>query len=354
MPDSLSLEACACLSCRGFAGTSVLVIGDLMLDRYVLGEATRLSPEAPVPVVYVKKRWSTPGGAGNVARNIAGLRARASVAGVVGSDPSGRKLIESLKGRRIDTSGVFADPGRPTTSKTRIICGSQQIVRFDHEADLEIGTDLADRLLSHVLQYLVAGLGAIILSDYAKGVLTRPVVSSIIAEAKSRNIPVFVDPKHVDFTRYSGATWVTPNLREFIAAARALGIPTTDLEKAACELRSMVSCEKLLITKGAEGMTLVDGENSWTPFPAVAEQVFDVSGAGDTVIATLATATAGGVSLHEAISLANVAASLVIQKVGTAPVRWHELAPRAATPLCADLYTRLRKDHRSRLRSTRQ
>ncbi len=310
---------------HGFRETTVLVVGDLMLDRYLSGDVDRISPEAPVPVVSVKQERATAGGAGNVALNVNGLKARAIVAGMVGEDPAGRCLVELLSSRGVDTAGIVRVAGRRTTCKTRVLCGSHQIVRLDEETTVELEPSLAAELLERVVSVLDRGVSAVILSDYAKGVLGEWFTRAAIAACVDRNVAVFVDPKRVDFGPYSRATCITPNFREFQTASRMSGHVDVEIEEPARRLLEKLDCAMLLVTQGAQGMTLVTREETHH-FPALVEEVFDVSGAGDTVIATVATAFAGGVGISRAVELSNFAASVVVRRVGTVPVEWTDLS----------------------------
>lgn len=309
----------------GFAGTRVLVIGDLMLDRYIHGDVTRISPEAPVPVLAVKRERAVAGGAGNVALNIAGLKAQAILAGVVGEDLAAQRLMNILAENHIEVSGVVTESTRPTTCKTRVMCDNHQIVRMDEESSEALITSTGDQLLEKILSILDAGCQVVILSDYAKGVLGAGFTRKVIAACSSRSIPVLVDPKRSDYSPYSGATCITPNLKEFKAASIAIAMEEHEMSVAGFELLNRLQCKTLLVTQGANGMTLFTGEHSYH-FPALAEEVFDVSGAGDTVISTVATALGSGLDMLTAVQLSNIAASLVVRKAGTAPIGWDDLA----------------------------
>lgn len=315
----------ATLSRDGFAGTRVLVVGDLMLDRYILGDVSRISPEAPVPVLAVKRERVVAGGAGNVALNIAGLKADAILAGVVGEDSAAGRLMNILAENKIDVSGVVTESIRPTTCKTRVMCNNHQIVRMDEESSEALTTATGEQLFQKVTAILDQGCDAVILSDYAKGVLGAGFTRKVIAACSSRSIPVLVDPKRSDYTPYSGATCITPNLKEFKAASIAIAMEEHAMSVAGFELLQRLECKTLLVTQGADGMTLFTGEHSYH-YPALAEEVFDVSGAGDTVISTVATALGSGLDMLTAVQLSNIAASLVVRKAGTAPIAWDDLS----------------------------
>ncbi|HEV2647300.1 MAG TPA: bifunctional D-glycero-beta-D-manno-heptose-7-phosphate kinase/D-glycero-beta-D-manno-heptose 1-phosphate adenylyltransferase HldE [Acidobacteriaceae bacterium] len=300
----------------------LLVVGDVMLDKYVWGEVGRISPEAPVPVVRMTHRSQQPGGAANVAMNIGRLGAQVEVIGFAGDDEDGRALAESLRTNGVLTGFVACD-GFPTITKQRVLSGQQQMLRLDTErAGPRLEAD-CDRLIERVLEALPT-CDAVVLSDYAKGVLTPRVCRAIIAAAQARDIPVLVDPKTADFSRYAGATTICPNLGELSVA---LGHDTQDLKgllDAAEGLVRTLDLDFLTATLGDKGIALVRS-GSRVVAPAVARQVFDVSGAGDTVIAVLALCLASGLKPESAVGLANIAAGIVVGKVGTVPVEKHEL-----------------------------
>jgi len=296
---------------------AVLIVGDIMLDEYITGSVSRISPEAPVPVLDVVSRKHVLGGAANVAANAASLGASATVIGLAALDSAGLTLRELLGEAGIESALVDSGP-RCTISKTRIVAGRQQVVRIDHEER----DPISDSLLSEVLTAAGARMrdtDVVVLSDYAKGLMTDQLCSALIQEATSRGKPVIVDPKGQDFRKYAGCTVITPNLGE---AARASGIEIDsddDLKHAGAALRSLLPGTNILITRGAGGMTLfpADGGEPFT-VQTVARQVFDVVGAGDTVVATLAVSLGAGIQLREAMLLANIAAGIVVDKPGTA------------------------------------
>lgn len=319
----VSDETLALAPRRGFSDATILVFGDLMIDKYIHGDVHRISPEAPVPVLSVRGERNVAGGAANVALNTAGLHAKTITVGVIGDDAAGEELLKLLNRSGVSDDGIIRDRSRPTTRKTRVVCGNHQIVRLDEEATGDISEATASELLAKITG-LLEQVDAVILSDYAKGVLARDLPQAIIRECGRRNIPVLVDPKRHDYTGYQGATCITPNLKEFQDALEFLGVKNEPLESAAPKLRRDLRCESLLVTQGADGMTLVT-DNSLVHLPAMAEEVFDVSGAGDTVIATLSTALAAGLPVRSAIELANAAASVVVRHSGTAPINWLDL-----------------------------
>jgi D-beta-D-heptose 7-phosphate kinase/D-beta-D-heptose 1-phosphate adenosyltransferase len=309
----------------GFSGARVLVVGDIMMDCYALGDVHRISPEAPVPVVALRERRWNVGGAANVAMNVAGLLGSAIVAGVVGDDSAGQRLAGDLRSAGIDTAGLVVDASRPTTCKTRVMSGSHQIVRLDEEVTNELDQTCAKELLKRIVSILDTVPDAVVLSDYAKGVFSDATLTAIIAECRGRGIPALVDPKKLDYMRYAGATCITPNFHEFRDALLALGIPHGSFVENGASLRERLGSPLLLVTQGADGMTLFRENAEARHLPALAQEVFDVSGAGDTVIATLATSLAIGDDVEDAMLLANVAASIVVTKIGTKPVAWTEL-----------------------------
>jgi D-beta-D-heptose 7-phosphate kinase/D-beta-D-heptose 1-phosphate adenosyltransferase len=319
----VSDETLALAPRRGFPDVTILVLGDLMVDKYIHGDVHRISPEAPVPVLSVRGERNVAGGTANVALNTAGLHAKTIVAGVIGEDAAGEELLKLLKRSGVCDNGVIPDRSRPTTRKTRVVCGNHQIVRLDEEVTEDISEATASALLAKVMG-LIEQVHAVILSDYAKGVLARDLPQTIIRECNRRNIPVLVDPKRHDYTVYQGATCITPNLKEFQHALEFLGERDEPIENSAPKLRSELRCQSLLVTQGADGMTLVT-DDLLVHLQAMAEEVFDVSGAGDTVIATLSTALAAGLPLQSAVELANAAASIVVRHSGTAPINWLDL-----------------------------
>lgn len=309
-------------------GVRVLTIGDLMLDEYVWGRVSRISPEAPVPVVEVDRHTHLPGGAANVASGIAALGGSALLGGVVGADEPGRRLRDALAERSVDCGGVLDSPGRRTTVKTRVIAHSQQVVRTDFEEREPLEDDLAERLIGWAAGEL-DGADVLVLSDYAKGLLTPHVLQSLIERATSAGKPIVVDPKGVRYERYRGATVLTPNVHD---AERAAQLPVQDhddLVEVSRRLENVLPGTHLLITRGAEGMSLMRGGES-TDIAADARDVYDVTGAGDTVVATLAAALGRGIAVEDAVRLANAAAGIAVGKVGTASVTLDELRERVS------------------------
>jgi len=306
------------------AGARVLVAGDLMLDEYIWGDVRRISPEAPVPVVEVRGRTHVAGGAGNAAAGVAALGARPGLAGVVGEDDEGRRLLEALSDSGVDCSGVQAVRGRMTTTKTRVIAHSQQVVRADSEERAPLPKSVEDELLDWAAD-TIASVGAVLVSDYAKGVVSARVAERLIALARDGGRPIVVDPKGHDYSKYRGATLLTPNIHEAEHAAHHPVETYDDVLVVARRLSGALEGTALLITRGAEGMTLFANDEA-VDIPAAAKDVYDVTGAGDTVVAVVATVLAGGGSLEEAVRLANRAAGVAVGKVGTSPVTLDELA----------------------------
>lgn len=303
---------------------SALVIGDLMLDRYLIGEVDRISPEAPVPVVLLKQQNERAGGAANVAANLACLGIRTMMAGVIGDDTEGRALLRMLKDLQIDSDAVMTSDQRPTVTKTRILGGHQQMMRLDMESRAAFTAHETESLLKRIQLALEQKPAVVILSDYAKGVLSDTLCRSVIQHAKALHIPVLVDPKGRDYSKYHGATALTPNKKE---TAEACGVSINDhvkLLEAAAQLRDELGLQFLAVTRGEEGISLLEQADT-IHIPAAAKQVFDVSGAGDTVIATLAAGLMHGLNHRQAFELANIAAGIVVGKVGTVPVTREEL-----------------------------
>lgn len=299
----------------------VVVVGDLMLDRYLLGDVDRISPEAPVPVISVAEERDTPGGAANVAANVAALGARASLVGVRGEDPAGELLMGTLSALGVGTTGVRAVPGRPTTAKTRIVARGQQVARLDHEVTTPIPPATSEALRSAALA-LLDDADALLLEDYDKGVFNTELAATLIAAASERGIPVIVDPKERHFFGYAGVTVFKPNRRE-LELGFGHGFTAEDHEL--IEARVRLQAEHLLLTLGGEGMVLVSDGRPLRRTSSIAREVFDVSGAGDTVTAWLGSALAAGADVAEAAWLANLAAGVEVGKRGTATVSPHEV-----------------------------
>ena len=308
------------------ASAHVVCVGDVMLDRFVYGDVDRISPEAPIPVLRIAREAVTVGGAGNVARNLSALGTATRLFGVVGDDPAGREAAEVLSFERAVSLSLVADGARPTTVKTRFIAGGQQLLRTDEEQLAALSDVLIGELCSGLTAAVSGGdCGALVLSDYGKGVVTDATIAAAMEAARTADVPVIVDPKGEDFTRYRGADVITPNRRELAAAARMPVDTDDEVTAAARYLIESCGLGAVIATRGAAGMTVVT-ETDAVHLPALAREVFDVSGAGDTVVATLAAGLAAGMKLADAAQLANGAAGLVGAKVGTAVGRADELA----------------------------
>jgi rfaE bifunctional protein kinase chain/domain len=308
-----------------FAATRVTVVGDVMLDEYLYGEVHRISPEAPVPVLALTRREYRAGGAANAAANVACLSAQVALVGLIGDDAQAARLREILQRAAVDTSGLVVDPSRPTTCKTRIVARGQQVVRVDQESGAPPGPDLEARSLERVLAHL-AQAHACVLSDYDKGMLTPSLLSAVIAEARRRGIPVIVDPKKRDFRCYRGATLLTPNLLELELATGTRAVSDAEVVASARTLLPAVEPAALLVTRGAAGMTLGRADEPPIHVPTAAKIVFDVTGAGDTIVSVLAAGLAAGLPFAPLLDLANQAAGLVVSRVGAASVTLDELA----------------------------
>lgn len=302
-----------------WAGKCIAVVGDLMLDRYFWGSVHRVSPEAPVPVVDVEHETFHLGGASNVANNLRSLGASPLMLGVIGNDNSGKLLMDIVAESGLSTDGIVADESRPTTVKTRIIGNNQHIARLDREVKTPIGDSVADRLVS-VLQERKHELAGIILEDYNKGVITPALIRRVIAFASPLGIPVHVDPKFQNFFAYEGVTLFKPNRKETQDALGILLQSDEDVERAGRTLLERLQCDNVLITLGARGMMLFERSGVIASVATKARQVADVSGAGDTVIATIAAAVAGGAGMREAAALANFAAGVVCAEPGIVPI----------------------------------
>lgn len=302
-----------------FPQASLLVVGDLILDHYVMGRVSRISPEAPVPVVHVESETLRLGGAANVFNNILALGGKADLCGVIGADESGRLLLKELGKSRSGRGGVIIDHDRPTTRKSRVIAHNQQIVRYDMEGRQELKGTLQKRLLRYI-ESRIRELSCIIVSDYAKGVVSAALMQELTRIAALRKIPVIVDPKVEHFSYYKGVTVMTPNHLEATQAAGLHGDDDRTIDQAGAVIRQRLGCQSVLITRGEKGMSLYEGEGTSWHLPTQARQVYDVTGAGDTVIGTLALALATGANMREAATLANHAAGIVVGMVGTATV----------------------------------
>jgi D-glycero-beta-D-manno-heptose-7-phosphate kinase len=303
----------------------VLVLGDFMLDTYTTGKVRRISPEAPVSVLNVQNEESKPGGTGNVALNIVSLGGKVIAVGRVGADFAGRHLLDSLNQEEIDIRGLFIQEGYRTPVKNRLIADSQQVLRVDFEKITPIPKDLEDLVIEE-LPNLMHGVHIVAISDYAKGFVSKRILQEAIQLAKQNNIPVIVDPKGDDFSKYRGADIIKPNLGEVYAAAKAS--MEASLDEVAEKIFETMQIEKLLVTRSESGISLFERSGGRSDFPVISKEVKDVTGAGDTVLATLSVALASNIDLKDSIQLSNVAAGIAIERVGCARVNIGELAER--------------------------
>jgi D-beta-D-heptose 7-phosphate kinase/D-beta-D-heptose 1-phosphate adenosyltransferase len=309
---------------RNFSGVRILVVGDIMLDRFIWGGVSRISPEAPVPVVVVEKETFLLGGAANVVNNIHSLGGEASLCGLLGDDEMGQKVTQRLDEMGVDRSGVLIEQERQTTVKTRIIAHHQQLVRIDREMTRHPkGSTL--RSLSEYLKQNIKRFDGIILSDYGKGLLTKGMIRDTIRAAREVKKFVMVDPKVKNFFFYRGATVVTPNTGEASSASRISITDEISLDRAGRNLLKRLKCDALVITRGEDGVAVFEPHQRPLLVPTEAKEVYDVTGAGDTVIGTMALALGAGASIRRAAELANHAAGIVVGKVGTATVSQKEL-----------------------------
>ena len=325
--SNLSHERARTLT-SGFAGKRIVVLGDLMLDEFIWGRVRRISPEAPVPVVEVDRQTLALGGAGNVVSNLVALGAPITPVGVIGDDADADRLRGAFEQLDVTTVALVSDPARPTTVKTRIIAHNQQVVRADRESRACIATTIEERVAENFSEQIEAA-DAVVISDYGKGLLTAGLLGHALKAAHQRGLIVCLDPKMRSFVHYQPVTVITPNNQE---ASEASGIPIEDaqsLTDAGRKLLRSIDTRAVLITRGEEGMALFNRDDAdgavVTHIPTVAREVYDVTGAGDTVIATLALALASGASLEEAAVLANHAAGVVVGKLGTASLTRNEL-----------------------------
>ena len=309
---------------ENFSKVKVLVVGDIMLDRYWWGSVSRISPEAPVPVVHLQKTSLAAGGAANVAANIAGLTAEPFLVGMIGDDNESRLLPSLLNDSKISADYLIKLPKRQTIVKTRVVAHSQQVVRIDQESKLNL-TDSEEQLIWKRIKDLVEVVDLVVVSDYNKGFLTEKLLKRLITTSLNNNKHILVDPKGKNFNKYYQATILTPNLREIAEASGIDEFEPDILEQAGKQLLLNLNLKALLVTQGEEGMTLLEKDKKSIHLSARARKVYDVTGAGDTVIATLAVAAGAGLSLAESSKAANVAAGIVVEQVGTSIISFDEL-----------------------------
>lgn len=302
----------------------VLVVGDVMLDQYWWGTVDRISPEAPVPVMRLRRRTYSPGGAANVAANIAGLGATPLLVGAIGCDEHAGLFCEVLQDAGVPAGHLLRSENHPTTVKTRVIAHSQQLVRIDQEAD-DGFNDVDENLLLHAIENAVGSADILVVSDYGKGLLTKVVISRLIEAAKAAGKMILIDPKGKEYAKYRGASLITPNKREASEACSFEIDRPGGVDQAGEHLMSAHGFGSVLITRGEEGMSLYQPGADPIHLTAIAKEVYDVTGAGDTVIATLAAALGAGADLESAARVANAAAGIVVEQVGTTPVKLEEL-----------------------------
>ncbi len=313
---------------QDFRGKKIAVLGDLMLDRYYWGTVHRVSPEAPVPVVEVESESVRLGGAANVACNIQALGGEPILVGLIGNDHVGQSLLDMLKDRNLDTRGAIVDGSRPTTIKTRVIAHGQHVVRIDNESKSDCPDHLVSRLID-AIRYSIRDIDGIIIEDYNKGVVTTEVIRQVLAVATKYDKIITVDPKFNNFTEYKGVTVFKPNRREVEEVLGGKLKSLDDVVRAGQRLLSLLSAQNVLLTRGEEGMSLFESNGGIMHVPTMAENVQDVSGAGDTVIATLTMALAGGMGVREACVLANCAGGVVVGAVGIVPIEPPQLMAAA-------------------------
>lgn len=300
---------------------TILVVGDLLIDRYTFGATKRISPEAPVPVLLISKEEAKAGGAGNVALNLVTLGMKVRLLGRVGDDEPGNMLSSMLDAEGVDTSGILREKGFPTSTKTRLIAGSQQLLRVDKEKCSLLSSEIEEQVLSS-LPALTEGVDLIAISDYAKGFLSDKVLRAVIDRATAQAIPCIVDPKGTDFQKYAGCTILKPNESETFQAAQG----HASLEDAAFSLLNKVPMNALMVTRSEAGISLFYPSGKCEHFPVIRKEVRDCTGAGDTVLATISAALASNLSLPEAISLANIAAACSVEVIGCARVSLQQIA----------------------------
>lgn len=307
-----------------FKDVTALVIGDLMIDEYLWGEVDRISPEAPVPVVSIKKESHTLGGAGNVIHNLVAMGAGVFAAGTAGKGTTGRMIFNKLEELDIATNSIITEADRPSTKKTRVIASNQQVLRIDREEKRDINASTFKRLIK-IIQDKIPMINLLIISDYDKGLVTRDLVKETVRLAAEKKIPVLADPKSLDFSKYRGVSLLTPNKKEAALASHIDIKNTRDVFTAGRKIIDIAGLDKLVITCGKEGMVLFEKGHDPEVIESRARQVFDVSGAGDTVISILGLGLASGLDLKQSALIANAAAGIVVSKIGTATPTIEEL-----------------------------
>jgi len=309
---------------RRFSDTKILVLGDLILDHYIWGTVNRVSPEAPVPVVHVNSESHRMGGAANVYHNIVTLGGQVELCGVIGNDSYGKQILKEIRQASKSSPGIFVDPSRPTIKKTRVIAHNQQIVRYDVEQRDQVSKAIERKIVKHIATR-IADLSCIVISDYAKGLITEALMAQVRTLANHYDVPIIVDPKVEHMPYYTGVTVITPNYLEAKQGAGYLATQDISIQQIGQTLQHRLQCQAVVVTRGEEGMSIFERQGrSWT-IPAVARQVYDVTGAGDTVVSTLALALSAKASIADAAMLANHAAGIVVGMVGTATVTRSQL-----------------------------
>lgn len=308
---------------KKFDEVRIAVVGDMMLDEYLIGKVNRISPEAPVPVVNIEEERFVLGGASNVANNLRSLDGQVLVFGVVGEDANGEKFINELREKEMDSSGIVKDKTRPTIIKSRVLSQGQQLLRLDWEKDTEISRDIQDKIIENI-EKNIDNMDAILISDYNKGVLTEYVSGRIIDIAKKYNKKIIVDPKPQNFRNYKGATSMTPNKKEILDYFGLKKFNSEEeISKSMAKLKEELKLDYVVLTRSEEGFSLFDTEHKRVP--TVAREVYDVTGAGDTFISTLLLSLCAGASLYEAGVIANMASGIVVAKIGTATATKEEI-----------------------------
>ena len=309
---------------KGFSGKRIMVVGDLMIDEYIIGKVSRISPEAPVPVIEVAEESHRLGGAANVALNIASLGLEPIMVGIIGDDSAGEKLLQRFKMRKVNPEGVVKISTRPTTVKTRILGDSQHIARVDRELNTYLNRNEENQISQKILE-IIKNVDAVILEDYNKGVLTEKIISTIIERANELGKIITVDPKFKNFLKYQNVTLFKPNIKETEEALAIKVSDDRDLSEAGKALIKKLQANSVLITRGAQGMSLFEANGEETHVESKVRKVADVSGAGDTVISTLTAALTAGCTYQEAATIANFAAGIVCEYVGIVPVERDKL-----------------------------
>ena len=308
----------------GLSDTKVVVVGDILMDEYVWGDVSRISPEAPVPVVEVKQETKMLGGAANVVNNIASLGGTPILVGVIGDDQTGREIVDTMMQQGLTTDGIIREPGRPTSIKTRVVAHNQQVVRFDREERKRLEDESIRRILDFVRQ-IRGGYEAIIVTDYGKGVISAELMEGLRKLLSDSKTLIAVDPKTGNFEFYQGVDVITPNHHEAAAFCRMEIVDEESLVQAGRHMLNELNCRSVLITQGKDGMTLFESNGEISHIPTVARKVFDVTGAGDTVISALCLGLASGMDLRSAAMIANFAAGIVVGEVGTSTVGAEDL-----------------------------